>query len=217
MSASAQQFKVTATGKVNSVSDSAHLYDSSVTGETPFTFSFLFDYSSPNLSSNTNVGNYRASGVNSGVTTTYGNYKLSPGSASISQVAVINSDSQNDLVVLSSDDLTATGFSVPLGTNHTTLQLYFPAITLSSGALPPLSAYDFSRFAGKSGTGGDFSSSVSGNGIFASSVSGSITSLSAELVNPAPVPEASTTVSLGVMLGLGGLALAVRARRRSRA
>jgi len=34
---------------------------------------------------------------------------------------------------------------------------------------------------------------------------------------PAPVPEASTTVSLGALLGLGGLALAVRARRRSRA
>ena len=183
-----------------------------MTGGTPFTFSFLFDYSSLNLSSNTNIGNYRASGMSSGVTTTYGNYKLSPGPASVSQVGVINSDSQNDLVVLSSDELTATGFSVPLGTNHTSLQLYFPTTTLSSGALPSLSAYDFSRFAGKSGTGGDFSSSVYGNGIFASSISGSITSLSAELVTPTPVPEASTTVSLGMMLGLGGLALAVRRR-----
>ena len=187
-----------------------------MTGGTPFSFSFLFDYSSPNSVSNTNIGNYAASGVNSGITTTYGNYKLSPGSASMSRVAVINSNSQNDQVVLSSDDLTATGFSVPLGTNHTVLQLYFPTITLSSGALPPLSAYDFSLFAGNIGTGGNFSSAVYGNGVFASSISGSITSLSAVLVPPA-VPEASTTVSLGVMLGLGGLILAARARRRSRA
>ena len=34
-------------------------------------------------------------------------------------------------------------------------------------------------------------------------------------LGPAPVPEASTTISLGVMLGLGGLALGGRRRRKA--
>ena len=81
----------------------------------------------------------------------------------------------------------------------------------SSNVLPSLSAYNTVLL-----NGAIFTANVTDIGGNASGVQGSITSLSAVLA--APVPEASTTLSLGVMLGLGGLALAViRARRRSRA
>jgi len=83
---------------------------------------------------------------------------------------------------------------------------------LSSNTLPPLDFYrnfplnqiTFVSFITNSGLGRE------------TDVYGTVNSITADLV--APVPEASTTVSLGVMLALGGLVLMViRARRRSRA
>ena len=112
---------------------------------------------------------------------------------------------------------TVTGFSSPPANSEVSAygQLTDNSI-LSSDALPPLSIYNLANFH-NAASDGFFVEAVLYNGSGQSSVVGTATSLSAELVPPA-VPEASTTVSLGVMLGLGGLVLAVmRARRRSRA
>ena len=78
----------------------------------------------------------------------------------------------------------------------------------SSSAIPPLSAYNTANFDSL-----HFEVDVSDSNGYGHALEGDVTSLSAELVTPAAVPEASTTVSLGVLLALGGLTLAVRRRR----
>ena len=117
----------------------------------------------------------------------------------------------NRLDLVSSNETTP-GFNVPYRSASAYIQISDNAGLFSSGTLPPLSAYNTVPLSGIM-----FTANVvdpSNNNV--SGVAGSVTSIKAELI--APVPEASTTVSLGVMLALGGLVLMViRARRRSRA
>jgi hypothetical protein len=211
--AAAQQFKVTATGTIDSVVNTEGLLNSSVAVGTSFTSSFLFDYSAPNLG-DSNLGGYNLYGANAGATSVFGDYTFAPGPDSINGVSIYhypNGVSENRLV-LQSQGGTVTGFSVPLNFNSTEIQLYDSAGLFSSTALPPLATYGAFPLSSPTFFSVAFKSS---NPDFrdVSRVTGSITSLSAELVNP--VPEASTTVSLSVLLGLGGLALAVRRRRVS--
>ena len=216
--ASAQTVKITATGTITGIYD-AGLFNSSVQIGTPFTYSYLFNYSVPDtLPDDPTVGSYNGYGAN-GATLTFGDYQFMPNMSSGLGRATIN---VHDNVTSSPDEIdlfgvneTATGFSSP----HSDAQVNaFGQFTnnsiLSSDALPPLSIYNLANFH-NTGLDGFFVDASLYGDFGQSEVRGTATSLSAELVNP--VPEASTTVSLGVMLGLGGLALAVRARRRSRA
>ena len=178
---------------------------------TPFTFSFLFDYSAVNTTSGSTTGSYEISGVNAGATATFGDYKFTPGPTSANFIFVRHAAANPDRLDLASDNETTPGFSVPYYGANTNIQITNNTGLFSSNSLPSLSAYNTVPL-----DGAIFSAGVI-NGIGPNSnIRGSITSLSAVLV--VPVPEASTTVSLGVMLGLGGLVLMVmRARRRSRA
>ena len=212
--ASAQQFKVTATGTVTSVEDSVHLYNSSVAIGTPFTFSFVFDYSAPDgYPNDPNHGVYKLSGNGNGATVSVGDYKFTPSAASLSDVGVTHNNDQDAISFYSQNEI-KTGLSSP-GTNLVRIYLTGPSGKfLTSDALPPLSAYNQINLAAPNYS--QFIVQVQNSTSYYSNIVGeySFNSLKAELVNPAAaVPEASTTVSLGVLLALGGLTLAVRRRR----
>ena len=219
-SASAQQFKVTASGVITSVNNTAGLYNSSVTVGTSFVETYLFDYSAHDTFSNPAFGRFDLSGPYYGPTITYGDYKFVPrsGALTLNIFGVGNQPAGvgTDELYLESNSSTAFGFTAPATGGESLLDLFdTTGSLLSSKALPPPSAYGAYDLSGLHGLA-SFSSKVYTNDNNAgptSSVGGTVTFLSAELVNPAAVPEASTWVSLGVMLGLGGLGLAVRRRR----
>ena len=199
--AAAQTFKVTATGTITNVSG----FNSSVAIDTPYTFSFLYDYSVPNISSDPTFGEYDSRDANYGPTVAFGDYKFTPFANELNYLAVGTGNGQtayNGFNLVSLEE-TATGLR-----SGAYVQLEGESSTgfFSSTAMPPLSSYNVANF--------DFLQ-VALSGPTASDYGflGSVTSLSAQLVNP--VPEASTTVSLGVMLGLGGLALGMRRRRKA--
>lgn len=208
-SASAQQFKVTATGAVTLVSNGTIPFNSSVAVGTPFTFSYLFDYSAPSVSSSPSVTIYSLPGANAGATSVFGDYQFTPGPASFNITYVRHNGGDSNRLDLTSASETVTGFSVPLRDNVTDILIGDNGERLfSSDALPSLSAYGMVPLNNVT-----FQTSVIASNGSNSNVVGSITSMSAELVAPAAVPEVSTWVSLGVLLGLGGLGLAVRRRR----
>ena len=217
-SASAQQFKVTATGKITSVDNTAGLYNSSVAVGTSFVETYLFDYSAHDTFSNSvSSGRFDLSGPYFGPTITYGDYKFTPrpgaGTLNIFYVGDQPIGIGTDELSLESNSSTAFGFTAPATGGETLLDLLdTTGSLLSSKALPPLSTYGAYDLSGLHGLA-SFRSKVYTNDNNAgptSSIYGTVTSLSAELVNPAAVPEASTWVSLGMMLGLGGLGLAAR-------
>lgn len=211
VSASAQQFKVTATGKITVVRNAGGFYNSSVAIGTPYTFSFVFDYSAPNEFSGPGLGLYQTSAAGTGALITYGDYHFIPVDGGAMKVGHATGSMGDDLINLASAREATTGFATLPDRNTSFLQLNLLHSVLSSSALPPLSVYDLSKLSGTNPSG--FASLLSNSNNTESSVEGSITSLSAELVAPAAVPEASTTVSLGVLLGLSGLTLVVRRRR----
>ncbi len=154
---------------------------------------------------------YSLIGADTGATASFGDYSFTPNAGSLNTV-VVNHNNNRDVIQFESTNETGSGFSSP----HNPYTVYVIITNpfgqfLTSDALPPVSAYSaisldpamsYSQCVGQlpDGTG------------FYDDIAGSFTSLSAETVNP--VPEASTTVSLSVMLGLGGLALGIRARRK---
>ena len=151
-------------------------------------------------------------GATEGATATFGDYKFLPQTNTSSQVTVIaNPASSRDyLVVYGSTETveTATGPIGPYREADAGIQGFLSKGILSSEALPPISAYAAIDLSGMI-----FQASLTSVDGYNSNATGSLTSLKAELVNPAAVPEASTWVSLGVLLGLGGVMLAVRRRR----
>ena len=213
-SASAQQFKVTASGKITSIYNPSGVYNSSVAVGTPYTFSYLFDYSIPTNTVNSNGTSYYYSGISEGATVTFGDYTLIPRLASYSQVVVTdNLSSTQDFFGLFGGNEAATGIIAPyagwsLAGASAAIRVTNAKGLLSSEVLPPLSVYQAVNLSGAT-----FQSTVTANNYSNTNLEGSVTFLSAELVNPAAVPEASTWVSLGVLLGLGGLGLTVRRRR----
>ena len=148
--------------------------------------------------------------MNAGATATFGDYKFTPGPTSANLIYIHHTVANPDRLDLTSGNETTPGFSVPYYGATAYIQLTNNTGLFSSTSLPPLSAYNTLPL-----DMAVFTANVQSANGSVSGVSGSITSLSAVLVSP-PVPEASTTVSLGVMLGLGGLVLAVCARRRPR-
>ena len=215
-SASAQQFKVTATGTITNIRINSEIspFDSSVVIGTPFTVSYLFDYSVPNTNPDLAFGSYRLFGVNYGATAAIGDYKLTPTISTISDVEL-----QNHLNGTAQDHLELDSFfGTFVGPNNSSrpgesaLSLVDDTgLLLSSNALPPPSAYG--AFDLTLPNSSRFDAYIFGSDGVRSSAQGTITSLSAELVAPAAVPEVSTWVSLGVLLGLGGLMVVVRRRR----
>ena len=206
--ASAQVFKVTATGKITSFYNQRVPYNSSVAVGTPFTFTYLFDYSAPLVLSSPGDHAYSLTGANAGATSTFGDYKFTPQSTSVNSVYVYNNGGNSNRIDLTSGGETTPGFSVPYYAATSYIQITDSQGLFSSSSLPPLSAYSAIPVSDI-----HFVANVQDIDGYVSGIAGSVTSLSAELVNPAAVPEASTWVSLGVMLGLGGLGLAVRRRR----
>lgn len=187
------------------------MFNSSVAVGTPYTFSYLLDSSVPSTYSDPTHAQYNFPGANYGATAAFGDYKFTPSANGINFLAVGNGNGKtvyNGFNLVSQNE-TATGFGSPTTAPEVFLEGESSTGFFSSSAMPPLSAYNVANF--------DFLHFVMyvqiGNK--ASGVSGSVTSLKAELVDPnvTPVPEASTTVSLGLMLGLGGLVLAVRRRK----
>ena len=212
-SASAQVFKITTTGTITSIYDTTGFFNSSVQVGTPFTYSYLYDYSVPDTYADPTFGLYVETGAPYGGTFTFGDYGLVSNANSSAEINVYdNNPTSADAIVLFDKYGTATGFSSPpLQTEVVASGILTNDSILSSDALPPLSVYNLANFH-KNGNG--FYVTAILNGDFgAAEASGTATSLSAELVTPAAVPEASTTVSLGVLLALGGLTLAVRRRR----
>lgn len=207
--AAAQTYKVTASGVITRGYDRDGVFNSSAAIGTPYTFSYLFDYSVPSTYSDPTAAQYDSPGANYGATAAFGDYKFTPSASGINYLYVGNSKTGYNGFNLVSEGETATGFGSP---TTASVQVEGESSTgfFSSTAMPPLSAYNVANF--------DFlhfvvfvpGSTANGN-----ILEGSVTSLSAQLVDPnvAPVPEASTTVSLGLMLGLGGLVLAVRRRK----
>ena len=139
--ASAQQFKVTATGKITSVSDGGGVYNSSVVVGTPYTFSFLFNYSALDAyPTDPTRGIYALSGTGLGSTAAFGDYSFTPTTGTIGQVAV---DRNNQ------DRLDLEGFYETATSSGTSQPAYFVGLTviepfnqfLTSDALPPVSAY----------------------------------------------------------------------------
>ena len=112
-SASAQQFKVTATGRLTSVTNGLVPFNSSVAVGTPFTFSFLFDYSAPNTTPGSSTGSHGISGVNAGATASFGDYNFTPGPTSGNVIFVRHAAAHPDRLDLASDNETTPGFSVP--------------------------------------------------------------------------------------------------------
>lgn len=138
----------------------------------------------------------------------FGDYQFTPGAASFNITFVRHNGGDSNRLNLTSAGETVTGFSVPLRDNVTDILIGGNAGIFSSDALPSLSAYGVVPLSNVT-----FQTSVITSNGSNSNVIGSITSMSAELVAPAAVPEVSTWVSLGVLLGLGGLGIAVRRRR----
>ena len=107
---------------------------------------------------------------------------------------------------LASGNEMATGFTKPSYGNMSFLQLNLLSSDLSSSALPALFVYSLNNLS-STDSSGFYSASPNSDGS-ESSVGGSIVSLRADAV-----PETSTIASLGALLGLGGLILAVRHRQ----
>ena len=210
--ASAQTFKVTTTGTLTAIYGDG--FNSSVQVGTPFTYSFLFDYSAPDGYAGPTLGQYLVGGSPYGATFTFGDYGFAPNAVSNAEIDAYYDEAHSFYYLQTKGNgETATGFSSP----PVTSQVYaYGQLTnnsiLSSDALPPISIYNLANFH-NAAADGFFVSAVLPGGSDQTEVVGTATSLSAELVNP--VPEASTTVSLGMMLGLGGLALGMRRRRKA--
>jgi len=150
-----------------------------------------------------------------GAATSYGHYQFLP-DKNFQNFVVINNKPSSSTYDVNLSGLThfVNGLGAPYSYGGADLQFKNTPgqYNLSSNTLPPLDFYrnfplnqiTFVSFITNSGLGRE------------TDVYGTVNSITADLV--APVPEASTTVSLGVMLALGGLVLMViRARRRSRA
>jgi hypothetical protein len=213
--ASAQTFKITTTGTISGIYGDG--VNSSVQIGTPFTYSFLFHYSVlDSQPDDPTLGQYTEFGAPYGATFTFGDYGFAPNAVSGSEFDAFYDEPHNSYYLQTEGkNETATGFSSP----PVNTQVYaYGQLTdnsiLSSDALPPLSIYNLANFHNPN-SDGFFVGALLNYNSGQSEVIGTATSLSAELVNPAAVPEASTTVSLGVLLGLGGLALAVRRRRKA--
>ena len=221
-SASAQQFKVTATGTIISISnDGTGYFDSSVAVGTPFTDTFFFDYSVVNYGSDSIAEFAVSSSVPASETigndVSYGNYHFLPDNSShgLENLTVIVNGSGSHDVYLYTLTPFINGVSTPYSYGDTSLVFRdVPGVyDVASNALPPLDFYRHfplsqiyisSAIIGQDSTTGDSRKS---------SVLGTVTSITAELVNP--VPEASTTVSFGLLLalGLGGVMVAARRRK----
>ncbi len=210
--ASAQTFKITTTGTITTIYGDG--FNSSVQVGTPFTYSFLFHYSVPDSQPyDPTLGQYYEPGPSYGTTFTFGDYGFAPNASSPAQIDVLYDEAHSFYYLQTTDNSeTVTGFSSPPANSVVSAygQLTDNSL-LPSDALPPLSIYNLANFHNPNADG-FFVQAVLYNGSGQSEVVGTATSLSAELVTPAAVPEASTTVSLGVMLALGGLMLAVRRR-----
>ena len=216
-SASAQQFKVTVAGNISQIFNNSGYFDSSVTVGTPFTETFFFDYSVARANDAFNGVFYSvtptvaANGENIGGAISYGDYQFLPDNNSQNIVQIENHNGVYQVNLSGSTHFVNGG-----GTSYNYAKdlLVFPDVPgqydLNSTILPPL---DFYRNFPLSQV--RFTSSIlaSPSSVAGSEADGTVTSITAELINP--VPEASTTVSLGVMLGLGGLALGMRRRRKA--
>ena len=199
--AAAQTYKVTATGTLTQVYTTGGQFNFSVAVGTPYTLSFLFNYSAPDdSSSDPTLGQYNLPSPY-GATVAFGDYTFAPTNNGANRLGVYNNHAGTNEVDLTSANESTTGFSSP-----TTANVVFYGVSntgfITSDAQLPLSAYNVANFNNL------VFDVVTSQGAY---VVGSVTSLSAQSANP--VPEASTTVSLGVMLGLGGLVLVVRRRR----
>ena len=169
-------------------------------------FSFLFNYSAPdNYSSDPTFGQYDLTSPY-GATAAFGDYTFAPTNMGANRLEVYNNYQQLNGFALTSYEESATGFGSPTTAYNVEVIGLSSTGSITSDAQLPLSAYKVANFDNL-----DFFVAIPGITVYSSSVEGSVTSLSAQLVPPA-VPEASTTVSLGVLLGLGGPALVVRRR-----
>ena len=216
-SASAQQFKVTATGNISQVFNNGGYFDSSVAVGTPFTETFFFDYSVAKNISSANSVRYSVSAViaasneNIGGAISYGNYQFLPDRNFQNFVHIENHQGVYQ-INLSDTTHFVNGVSTPY--SYGSDLLVFPNIPgqydLNSTILPPL---DFYRNFPLSQIRFVSSIFTSPSSPAKSEVTGTVTSITAELVNS--VPEASTTVSLGFLLafGLGGVVIAARRRK----
>lgn len=213
-SASAQTVKITTTGTITEIGD-AGLLNSSVQVGIPFTYSFLFNYSAAHVFDDFGQLTYQDQGTPYGATVTFGDYGFAPNAdASVADIALShNQPSGPDFISFAGSNETATGFSSPITSSGVGFFGYLTNNSiLSSDALPPLSVYNLANFHNAALDGFRFSA-VLHSDFGQTEIRGTATSLSAELVNP--VPEASTTVSLGLLLalGLGGVVIAARRRK----
>ena len=214
--ASAQIVKITSTGTITTIYGDG--FNSSVQVGTPFTYSFLFDYSVPDSQPHDpTLGQYYSGGAPYGTTFSFGDYGFAPNAASPAQIDAYYDEANSFYYLQTKDNSeTATGFSSPPANSEVYAygQLTVNSI-LTSDALPPLSIYNLANFHNPN-SDGFFVEAVLYNDSGQSVVFGTATSLSAELVNRGYGPCAGSLhdkVSLGGLLGLGGLALAVRQRK----
>ncbi len=216
-----QTVKVTASGVINLVSTNPGVLDASVQVGTPFNVNFLYDFGSSNQSSNPEVGAYYYSGPAYGLEGTFGDYTISA-NAGTSDVAVFNRPSgfSEYQVQLTSFGNILTTSNPNAGPPPTQTQFGL-AFTDSTGmvansiSLPPASLFQLSHFdAGSNGAGFSFYYDLGFNQFGA--VDGTVTSLSAQTL-PQAVPEASTTVSFGLLLalGLGGVVITAKRKKRN--
>ena len=218
-SAAAQQFKVTASGTIYDITDPNSDFNSSVAIGIPYTSSCLFDYATPDSDPSSTLGNFTIIGTSAGATAKFGDYQFvsNTNTENLVQTADHFQGKVKDQVYFQSYNDTMTGGGIA-GFFPNATYIFIDdssGLFLSSDALPLVSAFGALNLHDPNSNYRFFAGGYDQHRQN-TYVLGTITSLSAELVNP--VPEASTTLSLGLMLGLGGMAVVRRwaGSRRSR-
>ncbi len=218
--AAAQTVEVTASGVINTVATPPGAFDSSVAVGTPFSVNFFYQLGAPNLiTSDPTIGGYYYSGPSNGLEATLGDYTISR-NAGTSDVSVFNRSGGSSAYSLQlnsfNSTLTSTNPSAGSLPGQTQFSLGFTDGTgaaANSIALPPASLYQLSNFSAPS-SAAQFDIFYYPGPNQLAEVIGTITTLNAQTL-PAAVPEASTTVSFGLLLalGLGGVVVAARRKK----
>ena len=217
--ADAQTVQITAAGTIQKVSDIENSLDASVTVGTPFTFTYLFDYVPPTPEGGITETDFYFFPAALGASATVGDYAFTSGAAVSNNMATVSVVGQYPLSDIdfgsNNQTLVVAGKSIPYGGSSGIYLRDNQGRITTTGALPPLSAFNLPLYDAYAPTnqGTFYSGTLALPGTSSDVVIwGQINRLSARFVPPT-VPEPTPAA----LLGIGALGLAVpvlRAHRR---